>query len=166
MYLAVDVCYRDDQSGQAAGVLFVNPTDAHATRTISCLIPHVSDYVPGSFYLRELPCILAVLEEVSEPLTTILVDGFVDLDGRPGLGRHLYDHLNARVPVIGVAKTAYAGAVAQEVLRPGSIKPLYVTSAGIDGHAAADLVKGMHGAHRIPTLLTLVDHVSRGLRSH
>ena len=67
--------------------------------------------------------------------------------------------------MIGVAKTAYAGAVARETLRPGSSKSLYVTSAGIDGPDAADLVKGMHGAHRIPTLLTLVDHVSRGLRS-
>lgn len=35
----------------------------------------------------------------------IIVDGFVHLeDDKPGLGKHLYDALNGKVRVIGVAK--------------------------------------------------------------
>jgi deoxyribonuclease V len=47
------------------------------------------------------------------------------------------------------------------VERGGSAKPLYVTAAGIAAETAAAHVAAMHGAHRIPTLLKLVDRLVR-----
>lgn len=46
----------------------------------------------------------------------------------PGLGQHLYEALGCQVPVVGVAKTHFAG-VAVPVLR--SQNPLYVTSVSL-----------------------------------
>ena len=55
----------------------------------------VAAYVPGQFYRRELPCLLAVFGLVRQPLEIILIDGYVWLDaqGMPGLGGHLFDAL-------------------------------------------------------------------------
>jgi deoxyribonuclease V len=103
-----------------------------------------------------------VLATVSEPLETIVVDGYVWLGERtPGLGAHLYEALRWRVPVVGVAKARYAGAPAEEVQRGGSRRPLYITAAGIDPRTAARYVQSMHGAYRIPTLLRRVDQLCR-----
>jgi deoxyribonuclease V len=63
--------------------------------------------------------------------------------------------------VVGVAKRPFRGAPALEVLRGASARPLYVTAIGIDAAHAADGVRRMHGAHRIPTLLTRVDRLCR-----
>jgi deoxyribonuclease V len=40
--------------------------------------------------------------------------------------------------------------------------PLFVTAIGMDVADAAALVRGMHGAHRIPTLLGWVDRLAAG----
>src|SRR6476469_9232559 len=75
--------------------------------------PFTSEYVPGAFYLRELPVLLSVLRKVSHPIGIVVVDGYVDLeDNRPGLGRHLARELGQPVTVVGVAKTEYRGAPA------------------------------------------------------
>ncbi|MCA9705979.1 MAG: endonuclease V, partial [Myxococcales bacterium] len=120
-------------------------------------------YVPGQLYLRELPCLLAVLERVARPLDAVLVDGYAVLDdlGRPGLGAHLHAALERRVPVVGVAKTHFRGSTAVEVLRGGSTRPLYVTAVGMGPERAAEGVGRMHGPHRIPTLLRRVDRLCR-----
>jgi deoxyribonuclease V len=93
------------------------------------------------------------------------VDGYVGLDGKPGLGRHLFDHLSQQVPVIGVAKTRCRGAPAIEVCRGSSQSPLYVSAVGTDVDGAAARVRRMHGPYRIPTLLKRVDRIARaGIR--
>jgi deoxyribonuclease V len=122
-------------------------------------------YQPGAFYQRELPCLLAVLAAVTTPLAIVVVDGYVELDGsgRPGLGAYLHDAL-AGPAVVGVAKTAFRGSgFAAAVARPGTARPLYVTARGMALATAAAAVAAMHGEHRIPTLLTRVDHLARGL---
>ena len=40
-------------------------------------------------------------------------------------------------------------------------KALFVTAVGVDANEAADLVREMHGDHRIPTLLKRVDALCR-----
>lgn len=65
-------------------------------------------------------------------------------------------------PVIGVAKTRFAGADAIEVVRGDSARPLYVTAVGIDAAHAARCVTGMAGEFRIPALLQRVDALARG----
>ena len=72
-------------------------------------IANVAGYIPGSFYKRELPCILSLLSDINETVDTIIVDGYVSLGSRPGLGQHIKDEIEPRVAVIGVAKNYFKG---------------------------------------------------------
>ncbi len=164
MISCVDVTYRDSHA-IAACVLFRSWTDGESAGVVVRKIGRVEDYRPGKFYLRELPCILAVLREVREPLEAVIVDGYVWLgeEGRPGLGAKLHEALGQSVTVIGVAKSRFFGtAEAVPIMRGRSSRPLYVTAAGMDAKQAAQHIRTMHGAHRIPTLLKLADQLSRG----
>jgi deoxyribonuclease V len=158
----VDVGYRGGRA-VAACVLFGSWEDVRPAGEVTAEIAHVEPYVPGAFYKRELPCLLAVLEQVRVPLRAVLIDGYVWLSaGRPGLGAHLYESLGRRAPVVGVAKTAFRGNTeAVSVLRGQSARPLYVTAAGMPASEAAVRVRAMHGRGRIPTLLACVDRLSR-----
>jgi deoxyribonuclease V len=163
MIAALDVCYGP-RAAAAAAVLFQGWADAAEAGHHLALVADVAPYEPGAFYRRELPCLLAVLAEVRAPLSAVVVDGYVWLsdDGHPGLGAHLYDALGRGPAVIGVAKTSFRGsAFAERVVRGGSASPLHVTAAGIDASAAADLVRAMHGPHRMPTLLARADRLCR-----
>jgi len=91
----------------------------------------------------------------------MVVDGYVMFGNRPGLGQHLFRSLDGKIPVIGVAKSRFKGFLASEVFRGGSIRPLYVTSAGMDPKKASEKIRTMHGTHRIPTLLKRVDLLAR-----
>ena len=75
MLLALDVGYSDDHSALAGGVLMVDHRDPAPSRTITKKIAHVSDYIPGSFYLRELPCLLEVLQAITDPVSILIIDG-------------------------------------------------------------------------------------------
>jgi deoxyribonuclease V len=126
----------------------------------------IAEYVPGEFYRRELPCILSLLKKIpAENREAIIVDGFVylDEDKKPGLDAHLYERLNREVPVIGVAKTSYAGtgSIVKEVYRGESRRPLFVTAAGAHLTDAAENIRSMHGANRIPVLLKQLDQLTR-----
>jgi deoxyribonuclease V len=164
MILATDVHYTGT-GATAAGVAFNDWPDAQPTRTVVSRIAQGAGYAPGLFYQRELPCLLALLREHDLQPGCIVVDGYVYLDGRqrPGLGWYLFDALRGTVPVVGVAKSAFAGIGAEhEVRRGGSERPLYVTCAGMALDAAKAHVADMHGDHRMPTLLRAVDQLSRG----
>ncbi len=118
MIAAVDVAY-DRRAGhaRAAAVVFGDWTDSAPIAEYSVEVEHVAPYVPGAFYQRELPCIMAVLREIREPLTVILIDGYVDLDNEPGLGRHLWNALQQQCAVVGIAKSSYRGATSVELYR-------------------------------------------------
>lgn len=160
MIVCVDVDYRAD-AVVAACVGFVAWTDA--TPALELVVRSdtaAAEYVPGRFFERELPHLLAVLALVDPPPDVIIVDGYVWLaPDRPGLGAHLYDAL--AIPVIGVAKNPFAGAQALEVVRGESARPLYVTAIGIDAERAAEHARDMHGAFRVPTQLRRVDQLAR-----
>lgn len=161
-----DVDYRD-AGARAACVLAQSWGDAMPTSEHACDIDSVEAYEPGSFYKRELPCLLSVLNRLPEPPDIAVVDGYVWLDGeeRPGLGFHLFKALGSKMPVVGIAKTAFVGAEASlhvgKVYRGQSRKPLFVTSVGVELAIASAWVKGMAGPHRIPSLLTAVDRLAR-----
>ena len=162
----LDVQYTGDEA-RAAVVVATRWTDKAPIEEHVTLVQDVKPYQPGAFFERELPCLLAVLALVQAEVRAIVIDGYVELDehGKPGLGGHLHAHYNGAIPVVGVAKTAFRGsAFATPVLRGTSRNPLFVTSRGIDVALAADLVRRMHGAHRIPTLLQRTDHLARGRR--
>jgi deoxyribonuclease V len=168
MIAAVDVCYSET-GATAGGVLFTHWTSEQPARELQVFIEQVQPYEPGSFYKRELPCLLELLEPVNDRVETIIVDGYVWLgpENRPGLGAHLYETLGEQTPVIGVAKSIFGGATnAEAVLRGRSKRPLFVTAAGMDPLIAANNIQGMHGPHRIPTLLKRVDQLCRSAEKH
>ncbi len=124
-----------------------------------------ADYQPGEFYKRELPLLLSVIGMLPRVPDIILVDGYVwlDIDGRKGLGAHLYEALERKSIVVGIAKTKFEGADkwASKIRRGGSLNPLYVTAAGMSQGVAAVEVMRMHGANRIATLVGRADKLAR-----
>ena len=133
MILAVDVDYRGNRA-YIGGVTFEHWIDNHEKETFISFLDKVNDYIPGQFYLRELPCILRLIEEHKLKPEYVVIDGFVFLDGesKPGLGKYLYDALNQKVAVIGVA---------------------------LDD--TKTFIRSMHGDYRVPTLLKRVDQLCR-----
>tara|TARA_B100001939_G_C16877668_1_gene589395 strand:+ start:675 stop:1187 length:513 start_codon:yes stop_codon:yes gene_type:complete len=163
MLLAVDAHYTNG-NGIAAGVLFQNWPDRYPDTVLHSDCGPVRPYKPGQFYERELPCILQLLSEHDLHPTHIIIDGYVLLgpESRPGLGAHLYESLQRRTPIIGVAKNEFGdGSPELQLYRGQSKKPLFITAIGIDLNSAKQNIAAMHGAYRIPTLLRLVDRASR-----
>ncbi len=120
-------------------------------------------YESGAFYKRELPFLLEAVTVVQrhQPVEVVVIDGHVWLrEGQPGLGARLHEALG-RTAVIGVAKAAFAEGSAVSVLRGSSNRPLFVSAAGINTHEAAELIRRMHGPHRLPTLLKRADRLAR-----
>ena len=158
---AVDVGYPAGGGAIAALVMTDEPRfDTIAAEHVVGLAA-VEPYQPGEFYMRELPAIAAVLA-ISGPVDVLIVDGYVDLDpsGRPGLGSHA--HAAFGMPIVGVAKSAFRSAThAVPVLRGGSTRPLYITAAGLEVAAAAELVRDMAGPFRLPNALRRVDQLTR-----
>lgn len=150
MCAAVDVHYLRTGGARAAAVLAADAAFAHVLAERTAVIPRVRPYRPGQFYLRELPPLRAVLDGLSR-LGLLVVDGYADLDpgGRPGLGAHA--HAEFGIPVIGVAKSRFRTAThAVPVVRRSSVRPLFVTAAGIPSADAADLVRRVAGRYRRP----------------
>ena len=77
-----DVVSCSAPAGSAPASLTVT-TAAVVTTTLS--VP--ASYRPGRFYERELPGLLAVLQEAGEEFKTIVIDGYVHL--KPHIGKGL-----------------------------------------------------------------------------
>jgi deoxyribonuclease V len=164
MIIAVDVHYPPDGPATAAGILFRSWETGEPSAEVVVETGAAAEYVPGSFYLRELPCILKLLGEVREPFDVVVIDGYVFLgeERRPGLGMHLWEALGRRVPVIGVAKSRFRGTPGEtELFRGKSRRPLYVTSAGVVVEEAKSCIARMSGQDRIPEMLRRVDRLCR-----
>jgi deoxyribonuclease V len=167
MQLALDVHYREDVA-KIVGVLF-DWEDVQPKKIIVEYINEVSEYIPGEFYKRELPCIIEILNKVDlNTIDTIIIDGhiYVDDDLKYGLGGYVWQAVNEKIPIIGVAKTSFYKnkATVQEVTRGNSAKPLYVSSIGIDVDKALELIKNMKGDYRIPTILKELDRITKESR--
>ena len=159
MKACLDVAYGDDVAS-AACVLFNDWSDENAADILTAEVKSIAPYVPGSFYLREVPCLLSVLKQVAVPLDAVVVDGYVWLGEKKWLGAHLFEAMGGGTPVIGVAKTAFNGATPYELVR-NQARPLYITAAGMELNVAADCIAKMHGPSRMPALLKRVDTACR-----
>lgn len=95
----------------------------------------------------------------------IIADGHVYIDNNKkyGLCGYLWEALDQKIPIIGVAKRSFKGneKVCQPVFRGTSKNPLYVSSIGTNLSDAAAKVAAMHGAFRIPDVLKQVDRLTR-----
>lgn len=166
MIVALDVGYPTETTARAVAITFEQWQDITPAATYVAVVEAVAPYVPGAFYRRELPCLLAVLAQIEQAtIHTFIVDGYVTLDdnGKPGLGYHLYTALEQTIPVIGVAKRAFHAntRLVRPVLRGDSRQPLYITAIGTDVDAAARHVAQMAGAYRLPTLLKTLDSLTK-----
>nr|WP_165763184.1 endonuclease V [Flavobacterium sp. AJR] len=164
MILAIDVHYRENIA-KVVAVLF-NWEDETPQDTIVEQITGIEEYVPGEFYKRELPCIESIVKKVNlNNIEAIIIDGhiYVDNNGEFGLGGYTWKSLNEKIPIIGVAKTSFFRNknTVREVFRGESIKPLYISSIGIDLYIAINKVKNMHGNFRIPTILKELDRITK-----
>ncbi len=163
MNLAIDVDYKSS-GAHIAGVAFSSWYDSKPSAIYTSRLTDVADYEPGNFFKRELPCILRLLQEHNLTPDSIIIDGFVYLDGhkKPGLGKYLHESLNGETTVIGVAKRHFVSVPSQcRIYRGHSGKPLYVTAAGIALDTAKEHILSMHGDYRMPDLLKKVDMICR-----
>jgi deoxyribonuclease V len=157
---AVDVDYPKTGGARAAAVVAADAAFAHVLAERTAIVSQVPPYRPGQLYLRELP-LRAVLAGLSG-LGLLVVDGYADLNpgGRPGLGAHA--HAEFGIPVIGVAKSRFRTATRTvPVLRGSSMRPLFITAAGMPSADAAALVRRMVGRYRLPDALRRADTLAR-----
>lgn len=163
MILALDVAY-DGQTG-IVGMVEFEAWSAEEADYCGAIYTRVeSEYVPGEFFKRELPCLLKALNFRNSEYECIVIDGFVHLKGkgRKGLGRYLYEDLRGGTPVVGVAKNRLKIATRYVcVYRGRSRRPLYVSAMGMRMPVAVSCIEGMAGAHRIPGMLKLVDQLTK-----
>ncbi|RKN85951.1 endonuclease V [Paenibacillus ginsengarvi] len=167
MIIAVDVFYGENRA-KSVGVLFERWEDSKPLDVIASYTDSPHEYEPGLFYKRELPCIqeLMKLTDISQ-IDTIVVDGYVYLnkEKKPGLGHYVYTNYAGKIPVIGVAKTAFrdneAEAVVRTIYRGISTKPLYITAVGMELEVAAAQIRNMYGEYRFPYLLKLLDQQTK-----
>jgi len=125
-----------------------------------------SEYESGAFYKRELPCILSLVSKINiKHGDIIIIDGYVTLDNevKLGLGGYLYEALENKFAVIGIAKNEFASPDSKRrtVYRGESKTPLFLTSMGVDVEQIKPEVEQMHGSYRIPTLLKKLDQLTR-----
>lgn len=157
MILAIDVFYKEDCTARVSGILFDNFSDEKGKEDFLIDVNEVKAYKSGEFYKRELPCILSLLKELKSLPEYIIVDGYVYLNDKLGLGGHLYEVLNKEVKIIGVAKSPFYNiSIDTKLYRGDSKKPLFIKQ-----DEAKELIENMHGKFRIPTLLTKVDRIGR-----
>lgn len=173
--VALDVGYEPERVrvGAVAWPAWEAPLGAQRELVRALAAPPAA-YRSGAFYERELPPLLALLQDPAalaalglarlQDARAILVDGHAWLaPDRPGLGARLHEALDGAVPVVGVAKSAWRGSPHAVAVRRGtSQQPLFVTACGLSAAEAARGVQSMAGAFRLPDLLRRVDALSRG----
>lgn len=173
IYLILDVHYQESEGTNnttaiVAGIRFqgIEQSDILSEHTVE--INDVAPYESGQFYKREMPCLLALINYIKEPFDVIIIDGYVFLDGieEAGLGKHLYDNLANKKPIIGIAKNHFYEITENHAVWRGISKhPLYVTSIGIEVIKAKEMVSKMEGDHRIPKMVTYVDKLGRHFKT-
>jgi len=165
MILALDTYYFDNKAKTVA-LEFLNWSDSIEKENYSEILENVDEYKSGEFYKRELPCILSLISKIDiEKVEFIIIDGyvFVDDNSKFGLGGFLYEKLNKKIPIIGVAKTDFISLNNHKVslLRGKSKNPLFISSIGINLNEATEKIKHMSGEFRIPTLLKKLDTLTK-----
>jgi deoxyribonuclease V len=163
LIVATDVYYKESMAF-ASGVLFRNWSDEYPFDEKQSHLSNVKSYIPGQFYIRELPCILSLLKTLTHLPDIIIIDGNVWLgeEKKPGLGKYLFDTLKEHCAVIGVAKSPFGIMPEQtKVYRAKSSRPLFITSIGIDEEEAKGHIRQMYGQGRIPQMLKRADQLSR-----
>ena len=176
MILALDSYYKDNICNTSL-VVFENIKSSEPIYTDTIYTEVTSDYIPGEFYKRELPGIIKILNKLKNEhndiwnsVVIIITDSFINLklgcDEWDGLGKHLskyLDSINEHKIIYGVAKTNFGNCnlISEVIYRGKSKTPLYVQSSTDNNDGVRFIIQNMHGEYRIPTMLKLVDQLSR-----
>mgnify|MGYP006192411485 FL=1 len=165
MKLIIDVGYQNNKA-KVVGGFFEDWNVNQLLKLAYKEVDEVQEYIPGEFYKRELPCILEFLKEHNlEEIECIIIDGFIFLDNenKKGLGAYLYESLNNKLPIIGVAKSKFYNNTKNtiELVRGQSKNAIYISAIGIELDEAAKLINSMHGEFRLPNLIKQVDTETR-----
>ncbi|ROH99638.1 endonuclease V [Chryseobacterium daecheongense] len=165
MIYAFDTYYLDDFANTIC-IAFDDWSSEKESHIFQEKTSIASDYESGAFYKRELPCIMSLLKKIQlQEDDLIIVDGYVTLndDGKIGLGGYLFNALEQKYPVIGIAKNGFSVTDSQRrsIYRGESKSPLFLTAMGIDVDALVPKIQRMHGSYRIPTLLKKLDQLTR-----
>ncbi|ANF52628.1 endonuclease V [Chryseobacterium glaciei] len=165
MIYAFDTYYYDDYANTIC-IAFEDWASEKETEIFSEKTEINSDYESGAFYKRELPCIVSLLQKINlKEGDIIIVDGYVTLDneGKIGLGGYLYDALDQKYPIIGIAKNEFITPDSQRrnIYRGESKTPLFLTAKGVNVDEIKINVEKMHGSYRFPTLLKKLDQLTR-----
>lgn len=165
MIYAFDTYYYEDFA-KTVCIAFENWSSEKESEIFTEKTEIISDYESGAFYKRELPCILSLLSKIElKEDDIIIVDGFVTLnnDGKIGLGGYLFEALDQKIPIVGVAKNDFSAPDEKRrvVFRGESKTPLFLTAMGIDVDQIKSKLEKMHGSYRIPTLLKKLDQLTR-----
>jgi len=164
MILITDVDYKENKAN-AAGIIIENWLDEKHIAQYTIEHDKIKKYIPGEFFKRELPCIIKLLSIIKEDISCLVIDGYVWLDDfyKRGLGAVIYQEINEKIPIIGVAKKSFytLGENHRKIYRGNSKQALYITSVGIDLDFAAKKIENMHGKYRIPKHLKEADRLCR-----
>jgi exodeoxyribonuclease-5/deoxyribonuclease V len=165
LILAFDTYYYENKA-KTVCVEFDEWTTLSPLKIYSEIREGVEDYIPGEFFKRELPCILSLIHQIDlNDVEAIIIDGYVYIDDtmKPGLGLHLYNALQQKIPVIGVAKTNFKtlDKLKLPLLRGSSLNSLFITTVGLDLHISSKNIAAMAGPHRIPALLKALDSLTK-----
>lgn len=186
--IALDTYYYSDTEAKTVGAIFENWNDPQPKEIIEVWSSEFGPYIPGEFYKRELPCMLDLLHKVPDlsDFDAIIIDGLAHLplvDPQTlmdGLGMRLEHALEKEgiidrttnyginhVGIIGVAKSKFDKADEDpgiaKVYRGQAKTPLYVDTTwfGYSSASAGKCIESMHGEYRIPTILKLVDTLTK-----
>ncbi len=167
LFLILDVHYQVEgtvTNAYVAAIRFSGIQKNKILNEYNIMVSNVTSYESGQFYKREMPCLIALINQISDPFDIIIIDGYVYLDGlaQSGMGKYLYDNLKSKKPIIGIAKNKFNGINEEyEVYRGKSKHPLYVTTEDYDLNDAKLLIKNLEGEFRIPSIIQKVDKLSR-----
>ena len=179
--LAVDTFYYEERA-KTVGVLFNDWSDSEPEEIISSWSFDFGPYIPGEFYLREMPPIIELLSKINmKEVGYLIVDGFLKVyDERKGkfdsgLGYRLMELLqpsNKDLVFIGIAKSDFGGTgrkwkIAEEWNRgPKGSTPLWVQVEGMRMTDLMKCLKRMPGEFRLPDMLRILDKETKKEREN
>jgi deoxyribonuclease V len=181
-YIAgLDVAYAVDSS-RVAGAVVVLDADTLAMEDKATAVLDVDfPYVPGLLAFRELPALLAAVEQLNVEPDVFVCDGYgVAHPRRCGLASHF--GVLAGKPTFGVAKTAFVGEFAEPGKARGAVsqlvdggevvgsvlrtqtatKPVFVSAGHLIGLAdATEIALRLAPKYRLPETTRMADQLSR-----
>ena len=158
----VDVAFEDDGNTTRAAIVTLNFPDLSLHEQMLVRRPTTFPYIPGLLSFREIPAVLAALEQLETLPDMLLVDGMGILHPRRfGIASHL--GVITDLPTIGVGKSPFVGKHAPLPDERGAWQPIVDRGETIGGVLRTKVgVKPLYisGGHRV-SLVSALDIVMR-----